>query len=228
MAEFNIKFNKKCITPIITDVIKVGTSITVKWDTVGIDSTASYTIQYSTDNGITYNTVNTFNSSLGEATVTLTLVPGIVKFKILSNATSCVNIASLPFPLTVNPSTIYITDEVTDGVSGSTTFKLHVEGDAFVGIVILKGEKDKWSSNVVVDANFGNPLYIPDSYETGDIAINYTSVTIPIGTHDYILSVFGSSPTHSSNNEGIIGFSYTSNFDDAICSINSILIITPF
>lgn len=122
---------------------------------------------------------------------------------------------------------IFITDDVIDEVNGNTTFKLNVVGNTFSGYVSMTGEKDRWTIGATVDCNLGNPLFIPDSYNIGNIAFNATPITRAPGIYDFILSAFGSSQTHAGNVFGKIGFGFNTGFSDAICQSRTQLVIMP-
>ena len=121
---------------------------------------------------------------------------------------------------------IYITDIVSDEY-GNNFMKVHIEGGTFTGFVNLTGEKDKWAKNAIVDANLGNPLFIPDAYKLGDIARNSTPITLTEGIHDFNLLMFGVSTVHGSNIIGQIGFGYTTIYEDSLATETFTLVINP-
>lgn len=121
---------------------------------------------------------------------------------------------------------LYITDVISDEF-GNNFMKVHVEGGTFTGFVNLTGEKDKWAKNAVVDANLGNPLFIPDAYKIGDIARNSTPITLTAGVHDFNLLMFGVSTVNGSNIIGQIGFGYTTIYEDSLATETFTLIINP-
>lgn len=85
---------------------------------------------------------------------------------------------------------IYITDVVKDIGAGTTSYKLHVENETFVGFANMIGNKNSNTKNAFISNDFGGNLYIPAA-NTGETVYKSTAVTIPIGVYDCILSAKG-------------------------------------
>ena len=134
MSQLTIKFNEKCVVPIITEVSHIGTSVTLKWDIAGVDPTATYTVQYASD-GVNYVNISNYAVMAGQAVFTITLPVGAtVKFRLLSNTSNCSNIQSLAFDyVVVGGAKVYVSNVIREPGAGTARFQLHVEGESFVG-----------------------------------------------------------------------------------------------
>lgn len=125
-------------------------------------------------------------------------------------------------------STIYITDEVIVS-PGVKTYKLHVEGEAFVGLANLQAEKNANTRNGNVLDSRGGLLVIPNANDIGEYVTKSVAVNIPIGVYDYEIKANGN-PRNSAQNvevNGLIAYGYTENVYDGIAVTQVNLLIEP-
>lgn len=175
MSQLTIKFNEKCVVPIITEVSHIGTSVTLKWDIAGVDPTATYTVQYAAD-GVNYVNISNYAVMAGQAVFTIALLVGAtVKFRLLSNTSNCSNIQSLAFDyVVVGGAKVYVSNVIIEPGAGTARFQLHVEGESFTGYAHALITNSSVNTRVIL-ANVG----VPGIQLTPRISGN-----APLGTQD--------------------------------------------
>ncbi len=87
-------------------------------------------------------------------------------------------------------STVYITNE-TFTAPGVRTYKLHVEGETFVGFANLQGEKNANTRNGVVSESNCGSLFIPNINDYGQFAQKSVPITLPVGVYDFEIRATG-------------------------------------
>lgn len=139
-----------------------------------------------------------------------------IRLKVVAQYGEVVYSNVLQYTRTISAN-IYITDVVHVLGSGVTTYKLHVENETFVGFINLLGEKTANVKNAFVDNTFADRLFIPATYEIGNIISSSKAVTIAPGIYDCELSVTGAPKSFLQDVEawGKVAFGYTANYADS-------------
>lgn len=223
MANLNIIFNQVCVVPVITDVSRLGSNITIKWATANVSSEI-YTLMYSVNGGTNYVNAGTFNGNLGQATIIANFPTGQnVKFKIISNTDVCVNIESSVFDyVATSASTIFVNNVSRDLEAGTASFDIHVEGEPFVGylcgIFTNNTINNREKQGTIAGYGISKILIIPPSAPKGAVTTDGVAVTIPVGVHfgEMYIDV---NPINQ--NEGVsvdlaLCFSFTNNYENGL------------
>lgn len=125
-------------------------------------------------------------------------------------------------------SSIFITD-IVGGLTGYTTYKLHVEVEVFNGYVVLQGEKNLNGKNANLLDTLGGSLIIPNTKAIGEFVISAEAITIPVGVYDCVFEA-NAIPKNSGVTlevNGLVGYGYTTDIYDSIASAQVNLLIEP-
>ena len=125
-------------------------------------------------------------------------------------------------------SSIFITD-IVGGLTGYTTYKLHVEVEAFNGYVVLQGEKNLNGKNANLSDTLGGSLIIPNTKAIGEFVTSAEAITIPVGVYDCVFEA-NAIPKNSGVTlevNGLVGYGYTTDIYDSIASAQVNLLIEP-
>lgn len=123
-------------------------------------------------------------------------------------------------------SNIYISDVLNDSNAGTTSYKLHVENEAFVGFVNMVGNKNANTKNAFINDDFGENLFIPAINE-GETVTKSSAVNIPIGIYDCVITATGAPKSMYQDVEiqGGVSYGYTEDYYDSTVNTSCLLFI---
>ena len=108
---------------------------------------------------------------------------------------------------------IFITDRVSNTETGVCTYKLHVEGEPFVGYANLIGQKLNLK-NARVNDTFGGVLYIPNTTSPAVTTTISKAVNIPVGVYDCQIDAMGIKTTFAAEStlDGAISYGFGTDY----------------
>ena len=160
-------------------------------------------------------------------TFTLPILENKIRLKVVSSFGEIAYSNNLVYTKS-STSSIFITD-IVGGLTGYTTYKLHVEVEAFNGYVVLQGEKNLNGKNANLSDTLGGSLIIPNTKAIGEFVTSAEAITIPVGVYDCVFEA-NAIPKNSGVTlevNGLVGYGYTTDIYDSIATAQVNLLIEP-
>lgn len=159
-------------------------------------------------------------------TIALPYLANQIRLKVVSqfSVTAYSNILSYTKVASAN---VFVTDKVQNTTMGTTSYKLHVENEPFVGFVNMFGMKNANTKNARIMDDLGGSLFIP-SDNNFDPVYKSVAVTLQVGVYDFVLSSLGGpiSMYQDVEVEGGVSFGFTQVYEDA--SSERVVTVTRF